>query len=68
MMPKDDLTMVIRRIEKLALNPRAAGCEKLTGDERYRLRQGRYLILYTIRDGKLAVWVVKAAHRKSAYK
>ncbi len=67
-LPKDELTMVIKRIEKLALNPRAAGCEKLTGDERYRLRQGRYRILYTIRDGELAVWVVKVAHRKNAYK
>ncbi len=67
-LPKDNLTKVLKRIEKLALNPRPAGCEKLTGNERYRLRQGRYRILYTIRGGELAVWVVKVAHRKNAYK
>ncbi len=67
-LPKDDLVRVLKRIENLALNPRPAGCEKLTGDERYRLRQGRYRILYTIQDNELTIWVVKVAHRKVVYR
>lgn len=67
-LPKYDLRKVLKGIEELALNPRPAGCEKLTGDQRYRLRQGRYRILYTLDDNTLTIWVVKVAHRKAAYR
>ena len=67
-LPNGDLRKVLKRIEGLATNPRPAGCEKLTGDERYRLRQGRYRILYTLDDHILTVWVVKVAHRKAVYR
>ncbi len=67
-LPKDDLARVLKRIENLALNARPAGCEKLTGDEWYQLRQGRYRILYTIQDNELTIWVVKVAHRKVVYR
>lgn len=63
-LPQDDLARVLKRIKNLALNPQPAGREKLTGDERYRLWQGRYRILYTIQDNELTIWAVKVAHRK----
>ncbi len=66
--PKKDLKKILRRIEELAHNPRPSGCEKLTGQERYRLRQGRYRIVYSIRDDELTVWVVKVGHRKDIYR
>jgi mRNA interferase RelE/StbE len=66
--PKEDLRRILKRIEGLAEDPRPAGCEKLTGRERYRLRQGRYRILYSIRDDELTVWVVKVGHRKDIYR
>jgi mRNA interferase RelE/StbE len=66
--PKADLRRILKRIEGLAEDPRPAGCEKLTGQERYRLRQGRYRILYSIQDDKLTVWVVKVGHRKDIYR
>ena len=62
--PKKDLKRLLSRIEKLANDPRPPGCEKLTGEERYRLRQGRYRIVYSIQDDELTIWVVKAGHRK----
>jgi mRNA interferase RelE/StbE len=62
--PKKDLKKILRRIEELADNPRPSGCEKLTGQERYRLRQGRYRIVYSIQDDELTVWVVNVGHRK----
>jgi mRNA interferase RelE/StbE len=56
------------RIEALAEDPRPPGCEKLTGQQRYRLRQGRYRILYPIQDDELTIWVVKVGHRKDIYR
>jgi mRNA interferase RelE/StbE len=66
--PKKDVKKILKRIDALAENPRPWGCEKLTGEERYRLRQGRYRIVYSIRDDALAVWVVKVRHRKDIYR
>ena len=66
--PKKDLKKILSRIEALAENPRPPGCEKLTGQQRYRLRQGRYRILYSIQDNELTVWVVKVGHRKDIYR
>ena len=65
--PKSDLKKLLDKIGSLAENPRPYGCEKLTGQERYRLRQGRYRIVYSIQDRDLTVWIVKVAHRKDVY-
>ena len=66
--PKKDLKKILERIEALSEDPRPKGCEKLTGQLRYRLRQGRYRILYSIQDDELTVWVVKVGHRKDNYR
>jgi mRNA interferase RelE/StbE len=66
--PKKDLKRILKRIEALAEDPRPPGCEKLTGQKKYRLRQGRYRIVYSIQDDELTVWVVKVGHRKHIYR
>jgi mRNA interferase RelE/StbE len=66
--PKKFLKKILSRIENLGEDPRPAGCEKLTGQERYRLRQGRYRILYSIQDDELTIWIVKVGHRKDVYR
>jgi len=66
--PKSDLKKILRRIRTLTEDPRPSGCEKLTGQERYRLSQGRYRIVYSIQDKDLTVWVVKLGHRKDIYR
>lgn len=66
--PKNDLQRIIDRIGNLAENPRPPGCEKLSGQEKYRLRQGRYRIIYSIEDSQLIVWVVKVGHRREVYR
>jgi mRNA interferase RelE/StbE len=66
--PRSDLKKILQRIKTLAENPRPPGCEKLTGQERYRVRQGRYRIVYSIHDDELTVWVVKVGHRKDIYR
>ena len=66
--PKNDLQRIIERIGNLAENPRPLGCEKLSGQEKYRLRQGNYRIIYSIEDNQLIVWVVKVGHRREVYR
>jgi mRNA interferase RelE/StbE len=66
--PKKDLKKILRRIAALAQNPRPAGHEKLSGQERYRACQSRYRIVYPIQDEVLAVWIVRVGHRKDVYR
>lgn len=66
--PKKDLQKIILRIQALARDPRPPGHEKLTGQERYRIRQGHYRIIYSIQDEEFKVWVVKIGHRRDIYR
>jgi len=66
--PKKDVGKILSRIKALEENPRPHGCEKLTGQERYRLRQGRYRIVYSVQDDELTVWIVTMGHRKDMYR
>jgi mRNA interferase RelE/StbE len=66
--PKKDLKRILNHIKALAEDPRPSGGEKLTGQERYRLRQGRYRIVYSIQDDEFMVWVVKVGHRQHIYR
>ncbi|MGD0209515.1 MAG: type II toxin-antitoxin system RelE/ParE family toxin [Desulfomonilia bacterium] len=66
--PKKDLKKILDRIKILAEDPRPSGSEKLTGQERYRVRQGLYRIVYSIQDNELTVWIVKVGHRKGVYR
>ena len=66
--PKTDINQILQRIRALANDPRPPGCEKLSAQERYRIRQGRYRIVYEIEDHRLVVLVVKVAHRKDVYR
>ncbi len=65
--PKKDVKRILALIEKLADNPRPAGCEKLVDREIYRVRQGKYRILYEIQDQALIVLVSKVGSRDSVY-
>ncbi len=58
----------MQRIRLLAADPRPAGCEKLSGQERYRVRQGVYGIIYEIEDARLVVLIVKVGHRREVYR
>ncbi len=59
---------LVARIRALASDPRPRGCEKLTGAERYRIRQGAWRVLYAIEGEAVTVVVVKVGHRREAYR
>lgn len=63
-----DRQRVIARIKSLADDPRPPGAVKLSGREWYRVRQGRYRILYSIEDTVLIVYVIKIGDRKDVYR
>ena len=65
---KADRRRIIKRIESLADNPRPPGSQKLSGRERYRIRQGQYRILYSIEQQVLIVYVLKIGHQKDVYR
>ncbi len=66
--PTKDRQRIVARIGALADNPRPVGAEKLSGDDKYRLRQGNYRILYEIVDAELIVTVVRVGNRREVYR
>ena len=66
--PNKDVKKILERIDALAVNPRSEGCIKLSGQERYRTRQGLYRIIYEVKDAEIVVVVVKIGHRSQVYK
>jgi len=66
--PKKDLRKIIKRIQSLARSPRPPGSQKLSGQQRFRLRQGDFRIVYSVDDKDLIVDIVKIGHRSQIYR
>lgn len=66
----NDFELVDKRIQTLATDPRPRGCVKLKGSKTdfYRVRQGRFRIIYEILDAELVVTVIEVADRKEVYR
>lgn len=64
---KKDRQRIVDRISALTDDPRPHGSQKLSGKDRFRLRQGSYRIIYAIEDDALVVYVVKIGHWKDVY-
>jgi len=67
-LPTKDRRKIVTRIEGLASEPRPHGCEKLSGLEQYRVRQGDYRVVYGVDDDAGVVLVVKIGHRRDVYR
>lgn len=60
---------IVSRIQRLVQTPRPRGSQKLAGEgERYRIRQGRHRIVYSVDDARRIVEVVKIGHRREVYR
>jgi mRNA interferase RelE/StbE len=69
----DDLPLEVYRrvdsaIEHLALNPHPPGCLKLSAEEGYRIRIGKYRVLYTVDDQTKSITIYRVKHRSQAYR
>ena len=65
---KKERRRIMRRIGQLANDPRPPGSKKLSGHDKYRVRQGSYRIVYSVEDNELVVIVVKVGRRKDVYR
>jgi mRNA interferase RelE/StbE len=66
---KPDRRRIIDKIATLAATPRPHGCEKLAGfDDRYRIRQGQFRVVYLIDDTNREVTIFKVGNRKDVYR
>ena len=66
--PQKDLRRILKRIETPKGNSRPPGCEKLSAQERYRIRQGNYRIAYAVLEAECCVHVFKIGHRRDVYR
>ena len=66
--PKSHRKRIVAKIQDLSRQPRPLGVKKLSGEEKYRIRQGEYRILYRIEDSIITITVVKVGNRKDVYR
>jgi mRNA interferase RelE/StbE len=66
--PQRERRHIVARIQGLSSNPRPPGSEKLSGQDKFRVRQGVYRIVYSVTDDEPTVLIVKVGHRKGVYR
>ena len=66
--PSHDMGKIVEKLKGLAHQPRPHGCEKLEGQERYRIRQGDWRMIYSIDDNEKSVMVFKIGNRREVYR
>ena len=68
-LPRDDQERVARAMLALADDPFPRGARKLSGyDDVFRVRAGRYRILYSVSGDVLIIVVLKVGHRRDIYR
>ena len=67
-LPKADVKRILVLMEALRADPRAPGCERLSGAGLYRTRQGGYRIVHEIHGATIVVEVIRVGHRSEVYR
>jgi mRNA interferase RelE/StbE len=67
-LPKEAYEKVKSAISALAESARPRGCRKLTGREGWRIRAGKYRVIYEIDDQVQTVTVLHIGHRRDIYR
>lgn len=62
------IPLIKEAIINLADDPRPHGYKKLKGEDGYRIRIGRYRVIYEIDEKEKTITIVDADHRKDIYK
>jgi len=66
--PQRDRQRIVARIQGLSSNPRPPGSEKLSGQDKFRVRQRVYRIVYSVNDDEPSLLIVKVGHCKEIYR
>ena len=67
-LPKRYSRAIIDKIRALGAEPRPHGVEKLSRDDKFRIRHGDYRVGYEIADTKKQVTIARVAHRREVYR
>ena len=68
-LPKTAIPKIVGAIRALAVEPRPKGAKKLKNfSHTYRIRVGKYRVLYTIADKVLIIEIIRIRHRKDVYR
>ena len=67
-LPRVDLRRIVKRLTRLSINSRPVGSEKLSSQNRYRIRQGDWRIIYSVNDRKKEVTIFRIGHRREVYR
>jgi mRNA interferase RelE/StbE len=68
-LPRKVQQRIAAHIDQLAVSPRPRGSIKLEGeDDLYRIRVGKYRVIYGIQDDELIVLVLRVGHRRDVYR
>lgn len=67
-LPKEIRPRIISAIDKLEKDPFPPGCTKLTDQPGFRIRVGRFRILYFVDKKERTIVIVRIAHRREAYR
>jgi len=66
---RETFDRILSKINVLKCDARPPGVKKLVGhDNEYRLRAGKYRILYEIDDNEKIVRIFRVLHRREAYR
>ena len=67
-LPKDVRLRAASAIDNLEKNPFPPGSVKLTGQPGFRIRVGRFRILYLVDKKAKKIIIARIAHRREAYR
>ena len=59
---------ILRRLDRLAADPRTAANVKALSDGTLRMRVGDWRVIYTLHDDVLLVLVLRVGHRGEVYR
>jgi mRNA interferase RelE/StbE len=66
---RSDQQRVANAMVGLAADPWPRGARKLTGwEDVYRIRVGRFRVLYSVTRKRLVILILKIGHRREAYR
>jgi mRNA interferase RelE/StbE len=66
---EEDQLRVVRAVLPLTEEPHPRGSRKLAGyDDVFRIRVGRFRVLYSVYESRLVILVLKIGHRKDVYR
>ena len=66
--PRHDVERILKSIEGLSENPLTQNARSLTGRDAYRLRVGRYRVIYAIDNEEVVILIIKIGHRGAVYR